>query len=89
MGKPEYFTVHQMEKAAPLRFVVFKAALLNKAVSASSLLFSSFVSVKLTENGKGTVPFELNEMFPLSQNKEKKKRDCLFVCSLIWQGKSP
>lgn len=44
---------HQMEKAAPLCFVFFNTVLLNKAMSAFSLLFPLFVSVKLTENGKG------------------------------------
>jgi len=79
MGKPGYFTVHQMEKAALLCFVFFNTALLNKAMSASSLLFPSFVSVKLAENGKGAFPFELNEMFSLSQNKEKIEFVCLFI----------
>lgn len=69
-----------MEKVAPLCFVFFNTALLNKAMSASSLLFPLFVSVKLTENGKGTFPFELSDMFSLSQNKEKRS---LFVCLFI------
>lgn len=79
---------HQLEKAAPLCFVVFISALLNKAMSASSLLFPSFVAIKLTENGKGSFPFELNTMFLLSQSK-RKKGVCLFVYSLIWQRKFP
>lgn len=42
--------------------------------------------------------FKLNEMFSLSQNKQKKLKKkkkteresvCLFVCSLIWQRNSP
>lgn len=47
-------------------------------MSASSLLFPSFVSVKLTENGKGAFPFELNDMFSWSQNMGEKKS--LFIC---------
>lgn len=55
---------------------------------AYSLLLPSFVSVKLTENGKGIFPLELNDTFSLSQNKEK-NRVSLFVCSFIWQAKFP
>lgn len=68
-----------MEKAASLCFIFLNTALPNKAMFAYSLLLPSFVSVKLTENGKGTFPFELNDTFPLSQNKEKIELVCLFV----------
>lgn len=53
MGKQIISQSHQMEKAAPLCFVFFNTVLLNKAKSAFSILFPLFVSVKLTENGKG------------------------------------
>lgn len=78
-----------MANAVHLCFVCFSTALLNKAMSASSHLFPSFVAVKLTENGKETFPFELNEMFSLSQNKKKKKKKSLFVCLFIDLAKSP
>lgn len=66
-----------MEKAAPLCFVFFNIVLLNKAMSAFSLLFSLFVSVKFTENGKGA--FLLNWMtYSLGAKIAGKKS--LFIC---------